>query len=361
MKVFISYIKENENEINVICDAFRNIGIDFFLDRNDIQVSERWEDSIRNEIRNGTFFLACFSREYNLKYISYINEELNLAIDELRLRSTDKSWFIPIKLNQCEIPNLSIGEGEFLSDIQWIDLSIELNRGLTQLARLVKPTFIDYKDIYDENEALLFRSISFNNKKKSTPTVIGFAGQPGIGKTTLVYSLGAKQNLNSLKITGKGIINYFLYDGIKVAAIPLPFRMEDKHTKEIENCIYNNVSIICYVVDVSSKGRIYRDDKFALMQIEKKYRIPYFIVFNKIDLLDEIGIMKTINSLNNTFNCPVFPVSAYRGTNVNLLKDLLLRLNEVRLKKQSQKSNKFFNLLNRITKNYQSLIVNLIF
>jgi hypothetical protein len=51
-----------------------------------------------------------------------MNEELVLAIEQLRQRPVDRSWFIPIRLDDCEVPDRTIGGGERLNDLQWVDL-----------------------------------------------------------------------------------------------------------------------------------------------------------------------------------------------------------------------------------------------
>ena len=43
-----------------------------------------------------------------------MSEELKIAIEELHRRPVDKVWFIPVKLNECEIPNIDIGGDETL-------------------------------------------------------------------------------------------------------------------------------------------------------------------------------------------------------------------------------------------------------
>ena len=67
--------------------------------------------TIRKAIREGAFFIACFSKEYHERDRTFMNEELTVAIEELRQRSDDHIWFIPVQLNECEIPNLDIGKG----------------------------------------------------------------------------------------------------------------------------------------------------------------------------------------------------------------------------------------------------------
>lgn len=119
---FISYISENEKTVQQLCDALAAYGVQIWLSRNQINPGFFWEEAIRRAIEDGAFFIACFSREYNQRRESYMNEELNLAIERLRKLPHDRSWFIPVKLNECEIPDWDIGAGKTLRSIHWVEL-----------------------------------------------------------------------------------------------------------------------------------------------------------------------------------------------------------------------------------------------
>ena len=66
-----------------------------------------------------------------------MNEELLLAIEELRRRPRDRAWFIPVLLDACMVPDIPIGAGETLRDIQWIALHQDWNEGIQTLIRAI--------------------------------------------------------------------------------------------------------------------------------------------------------------------------------------------------------------------------------
>lgn len=49
-------------------------------------------------------------------------KELSLAIDQLRLRRPDDPWLIPVRFDDCNIPDLELGVGRTLASIQRADL-----------------------------------------------------------------------------------------------------------------------------------------------------------------------------------------------------------------------------------------------
>ena len=70
---------------------------------------------------------------------SYQNEEVTIAIDELRKRPADRAWFIPICLSPGAVPRRPIGGGEYLTDLQWVDLHSDWEGGLARLLKVIAP------------------------------------------------------------------------------------------------------------------------------------------------------------------------------------------------------------------------------
>jgi hypothetical protein len=132
--VFISYVREDTAIVDRIAAELRSRRLEVWLDREMLRPGERWKDAIRSAISQGAYFLACFSTSYTSKDASYMNEELTLAIEELRLKANARRWFIPLLLSECEVPARSIGAGETLLDFQWIDLYSDFNQGMIRLA-----------------------------------------------------------------------------------------------------------------------------------------------------------------------------------------------------------------------------------
>jgi TIR domain len=121
--VFISYVRENGDVIQRLAAELKSRGVIVWLDRNDLDPGMRWRDAIKKAIRGGKFFIACFSKESSRRDRSYMNEEMTIAIDELRARPIERTWFIPVLINETEIPSRAISRVEDLSDIQAVKLS----------------------------------------------------------------------------------------------------------------------------------------------------------------------------------------------------------------------------------------------
>lgn len=131
--VFISYVREDAAMVDQLVSVLSSHGIKAWIDRNELQAGVRWSQAIRNAIREGTYFIACFSCNYKAKTRSYMNEELTTAIEEIRLRSTDRKWFLPVLLDDSTIPDIEIRRGEWLDSFQYISLHPDWDNGLKQL------------------------------------------------------------------------------------------------------------------------------------------------------------------------------------------------------------------------------------
>ena len=136
-RVFLSYVRENRSDVEAIVSELRTRGFDVWYDREALRPGTFWKHEITTAIRSGASFIACFSAEYNARDKTYMNEELAIAVEEIRLRG-NSPWFIPAKLSD-EVPDLPIGAGRSLRDIQFVNLAVS-NRmaGIEALVRSLK-------------------------------------------------------------------------------------------------------------------------------------------------------------------------------------------------------------------------------
>jgi TIR domain len=136
--VFISYVREDAEIIIRLSKELEKNGLEVWLDRGKILPGVRWQQAIRSAIREGSFFIACFSASYSKRNKSYMNEELTLAIEELRQRQTKSVWFIPVVLSECDIPDRDIGAGETLQSIQHVRLYEDWETGIRDIVSVIR-------------------------------------------------------------------------------------------------------------------------------------------------------------------------------------------------------------------------------
>ena len=122
-----------------LCHELRHRGVAVWLDREKIRPGERWQVAIRRAIEAGASFIACFSAAYSARANSYMNVELNIAVEQLRLMPAARTWFIPGLFEGGVVPDKPIGGGETLRDFQWVDLAQDWNGGVRRILTVVVP------------------------------------------------------------------------------------------------------------------------------------------------------------------------------------------------------------------------------
>jgi hypothetical protein len=121
--VFISYVREDSIRVDRLHRLFESAGIPVWRDTASLWPGEDWRMKVRHAIvSDALVFLACFSANSLARPLSYQNEELNLAIEQMRLRQPGKPWFIPVRFDNCSIPDFDVGWGRSLSSIQRADV-----------------------------------------------------------------------------------------------------------------------------------------------------------------------------------------------------------------------------------------------
>jgi hypothetical protein len=120
---FISYVREDAARVDRLQRILEGAGIQVWRDTKDLWGGEDWRIHIRNAITEGALaFIACFSTHSDSREASYQNEELLLAVEQLRLRPPDRAWLIPVRFDDVSVPGLEIGGGRLLNHLQRIDL-----------------------------------------------------------------------------------------------------------------------------------------------------------------------------------------------------------------------------------------------
>jgi hypothetical protein len=120
---FISYVHEDSNEVARLQRRLEDAGVPVWRDTQNLWPGQDWRRKIRQAIQDDALvFIACFSSKSLTRRRSYQNEELVLAIEELRRRGPDDPWLIPVRFTDCDIPDRDIGGGRSLRSIQCADL-----------------------------------------------------------------------------------------------------------------------------------------------------------------------------------------------------------------------------------------------
>jgi serine/threonine protein kinase len=120
---FISYVSEDSAEVDRLQAFLESNGIPTWRDKDDLWPGQDWRRRIAEAItQDALVFVACFSRRSAARRETYQYEELILAVEELRKRSPSDAWLIPVRLSDCEIPDIEIDQARTLRRLQRVDL-----------------------------------------------------------------------------------------------------------------------------------------------------------------------------------------------------------------------------------------------
>jgi hypothetical protein len=143
--VFISYVREDADKVTRLEHLLRDAGIEVWRDTTALWPGMDWRSEIRRAITDDALvFLACISDTSVNRVKSGQNEELVLAVEELRKRRPDQPWLIPVLFDKVDVPDLDVGGGRTLRSYQWIDLSgdnwDQAGRLVASVVRILEPS-----------------------------------------------------------------------------------------------------------------------------------------------------------------------------------------------------------------------------
>ncbi len=121
--VFISYVREDSVDAARLQRVFEDAGLRVWRENSDLLPGEDKRAVIRKAITEGSLvFVACFSRNSVRHESSYQNQEIGFAVDEVRTRRPGEVWLIPVRFDDCQVPDWELGGGRTLRSIQRADL-----------------------------------------------------------------------------------------------------------------------------------------------------------------------------------------------------------------------------------------------
>ncbi len=139
IQIFLAHASEDKPAVLALYNRLKQAGYKPWLDKKDLIPGQIWRDEIPKAIKASQIFLACLSGKSANKQ-GYIQRELRIALDTLGEMLPGTIFFIPMRLEECEIPDLRLAEvGLNLRDIHRLDYWEE--DGFEQLERAITHQF----------------------------------------------------------------------------------------------------------------------------------------------------------------------------------------------------------------------------
>ena len=154
---------------------------------------------------------------------------------------------------------------------------------------------------------------------------VSIIGRPNTGKSTLINTI-LKTHLaivsNVAGTTRNAIQGVYNDEDAQIIFIDTPgiHKPQDKLGKYLNKQSYESledIDAILFVVDATAP--IGRGDRF-IVETFKNVTTPVILVLNKIDRLDDVGILNAIKTYKDLYNfSDIIPISALKDDNVNRL------------------------------------------
>ncbi len=130
-RVFLAYAEEDLPQVQGLYAALEERGVEAWLDKEKLLPGQNWPRAIERAIDMADFFVACFSRRATAKR-GHFHSELRYALDCAARLPLDEVFFIPARLDNCEVPTT------IRKSIQYVDLFPDWEKGVARIAATIR-------------------------------------------------------------------------------------------------------------------------------------------------------------------------------------------------------------------------------
>ncbi len=139
IQIFLAHASEDKPVVLALHERLKQAGYKPWLDKKDLIPGQNWRSVIPNAIADSQLFIACLSQRSIAKQ-GFVQREFKMALNQYADRPPNSIYLIPLRLDECEIPDLRQEEyGLNLRDLHWLDYWEE--DGFEQLERAITYQF----------------------------------------------------------------------------------------------------------------------------------------------------------------------------------------------------------------------------
>lgn len=100
--VFLVHAHADKEAVHKLYDRLVNDGINIWLDAEQLQPGQDWQDAIRKAILKSDAVIVCLSRGFNKQH-GFRHEELKIALEKAKWLD-DEVFIVPMRLEKCGMP-----------------------------------------------------------------------------------------------------------------------------------------------------------------------------------------------------------------------------------------------------------------
>lgn len=113
LRVFLCHSVDDKAAVRQLYHRLNSNQVDVWLDTEKLLPGQDWSFEIVNAIKESDIVIVCLSKVFN--QIGYWQKEVRMALEEAELRPEGTIFIIPIKLDDCDVP-------EKLKRWHWVNL-----------------------------------------------------------------------------------------------------------------------------------------------------------------------------------------------------------------------------------------------
>lgn len=136
--VFLSYCRENLSNVAELRRDLVAAGERVWWDQ-DILPGQNWKSEIRKAMKQAFAVVVCLSKDVETRTSSGIYAEIRDAIGAMRNYLPGSIFLIPVRLAECQIPDIQVSDADSLVDFQYVDLfpAERRDEGLVRLLKAI--------------------------------------------------------------------------------------------------------------------------------------------------------------------------------------------------------------------------------
>jgi len=131
LRVFIAYASEDRLSAERLFKQLTAHGFAAWLDRRKLLPGQDWPQRIEDAIESSDFFIACFSAK-SIRKRGGFQTEIRLALECANRMPLDDVFLIPVRLDECRVPN------RIQRETQYVDLFPDWRAGFERVLRIIE-------------------------------------------------------------------------------------------------------------------------------------------------------------------------------------------------------------------------------
>ena len=105
IQIFLAHANEDKKIVSELYDRLQRAGYKPWLDKKDLIPGQNWRSVIPEAIAKSQLFIAClYSR--SIAKQGFVQREFRMALSYAADRPPSSIYIIPLRFDECEIPNL---------------------------------------------------------------------------------------------------------------------------------------------------------------------------------------------------------------------------------------------------------------